>query len=96
MIVQADELLGLSTAIVAPRSHSAAAATFRPEVAIEGQATRVLVEQLRAVTWIASTVTQVGSHLTSNARSTRRSNWSSRCRSDIRERHGGAPIVTAG
>jgi len=49
VIVQAYELLGLSTAIVAPRSHSAAAATFRPEVEIEGQATRVLVEQLRAV-----------------------------------------------
>jgi mRNA interferase MazF len=49
VIVQADELLGLSTAIVAPTSRSAAPATFRPEVEIEGQATRVLVEQLRAV-----------------------------------------------
>jgi len=49
VLVQADELLGLSTAIVAPTSQSAAAASFRPEVEIEGQATRVLVEQLRAV-----------------------------------------------
>jgi mRNA interferase MazF len=49
VIVQADELLGLSTAIVAPTSRSAAPATFRPEVEIDGEPTRVLVEQLRAV-----------------------------------------------
>lgn len=49
VIVQADELLGLSTAIVAPTSRSAAPATFRPEVQVGGEATRVLVEQLRAV-----------------------------------------------
>jgi mRNA interferase MazF len=49
VIVQADELLGLSTAIVAPTSQGAAPATFRPEVEIDGRATRVLVEQLRAV-----------------------------------------------
>jgi mRNA interferase MazF len=49
VIVQADELLGLSTAVVAPTSQSAAAATFRPDVEVAGQATRVLVEQLRAV-----------------------------------------------
>jgi len=49
VIVQADELLGLSTAIVAPTSRNAAPATFRPEVEIDGETTRVLVEQLRAV-----------------------------------------------
>jgi mRNA interferase MazF len=49
VIVQADALLGLSTALVAPTSRSAAAATFRPEVHVAGAATRVLVEQLRAV-----------------------------------------------
>jgi mRNA interferase MazF len=49
VIVQADELLGLSTAIVAPTSQSAAPATFRPEVVIDGEPTRVLVEQLRAL-----------------------------------------------
>ena len=49
VIVQADALLGLSTAIVAPTSRSAAPATFRPEVRIAGDLTRVLVEQLRAV-----------------------------------------------
>jgi mRNA interferase MazF len=49
VIVQADELLGLSTAIVAPTSRSAAPATFRPQIEIDGEAARVLVEQLRAV-----------------------------------------------
>jgi mRNA interferase MazF len=49
VIVQADQLLGLSTAIVAPTSQSAAPATFRPEIRIVGEPTRVLVEQLRAV-----------------------------------------------
>ena len=49
VIVQADELLGLSTAIVAPTSRSAAPATFRPLVDLQGESTRVLVEQLRAV-----------------------------------------------
>ncbi|WP_249011570.1 type II toxin-antitoxin system PemK/MazF family toxin [Conexibacter sp. DBS9H8] len=49
VIVQADALLGLSTAIVAPTSRSAAAATFRPEIELHSERTRVLVEQLRAV-----------------------------------------------
>ena len=49
VIVQANELLGLSTAIVAPTSRNALPATFRPEIEVDGQSTRVLVEQLRAV-----------------------------------------------
>jgi mRNA interferase MazF len=49
VIVQTDALLGLSTAIVAPTSRSAAPATFRPEIELRGEQTRVLVEQLRAV-----------------------------------------------
>ena len=49
VILQADELLGLSTALVAPTSRSAAPATFRPEIELRGERTRVLVEQLRAV-----------------------------------------------
>lgn len=49
VIVQADQLLALSTAIVAPTSRSAAPATFRPEIRIGDEPTRVLVEQLRAV-----------------------------------------------
>jgi mRNA interferase MazF len=49
VIVQASALLGLSTAIVAPTSRGAAPATFRPEIELRGERTRVLVEQLRAV-----------------------------------------------
>lgn len=49
VIVQATELLALSTAIVAPTSTRAAPATFRPEIELLGQLTRVLVEQLRVV-----------------------------------------------
>lgn len=49
VVVQADELLGLSTVIVAPTSRSAARATFRPEIELEGESTRVLVEQVRAL-----------------------------------------------
>lgn len=49
VIVQAEELLGLSTVIVAPTSRGAARATFRPEIEVAGETTRVLVEQLRAV-----------------------------------------------
>ena len=49
VIVQADALHGLSTAVIAPTSRSAAPATFRPEIELAGETTRVLVEQLRAV-----------------------------------------------
>lgn len=49
VLVQADELLGLSTVLVAPTSRSALAASFRPEVEIAGEPTRVMVEQLRAL-----------------------------------------------
>lgn len=49
VVVQADELLALSTAIVAPTSRSAAPATFRPEIDVSEERTRVLVEQLRTV-----------------------------------------------
>jgi mRNA interferase MazF len=49
VIVQADELLGLSTVLVAPTSRSVRPATFRPDVDIAGERTRVMVEQLRAL-----------------------------------------------
>lgn len=49
MIVQADELLALSTVLVAPTSRSAPARSFRPLIELDGQATRVLVEQTTAV-----------------------------------------------
>ncbi len=49
VVVQADELLPRSAVIVAPTSRSARPASFRPEVEVGGEATRVLVEQLGAV-----------------------------------------------
>jgi mRNA interferase MazF len=48
VVVQSD-LLPLSTWLVAPTSTSARAATFRPEVEIDGQVARVLAEQTAAV-----------------------------------------------
>ena len=49
VVVQADELLPRSVVIVAPTSRSARAASFRPEIEVDGETTRVLVEQLGAV-----------------------------------------------
>ncbi|MBA3808364.1 MAG: type II toxin-antitoxin system PemK/MazF family toxin [Solirubrobacterales bacterium] len=49
VVVQADELLGLSTVLVAPTSRSAAAATFRPTIEVAGTPTRVLTDQMRVV-----------------------------------------------
>lgn len=49
VVLQAEELLALSTVIIAPTSTQALPASFRPEVEIEGARTRVLVEQIGAV-----------------------------------------------
>lgn len=49
VVVQADELLPRSVVIVAPTSRSARPASFRPEIDVNGQSTRVLVEQIGAV-----------------------------------------------
>lgn len=49
IVLQADELLALSTVIIAPTSTHALPASFRPEVAIDGARTRVLVEQIGAI-----------------------------------------------
>lgn len=49
VVVQADELLALSTTLVAPTSTSARSATFRPTIEIGGTQTRVLVEQTTVV-----------------------------------------------
>jgi mRNA interferase MazF len=49
VVVQADEFLGLSTVLVSPTSASARAASFRPAITLEGEATRVLVEQTTVV-----------------------------------------------
>jgi mRNA interferase MazF len=49
VVVQADDFLGLSTALVAPTSTSARPATFRPTIDLLGAETRVLVEQTTVV-----------------------------------------------
>lgn len=49
VVVKADAMLGLSTALVAPTSRSALPASFRPDVEVGGERTRVMVEQLRAL-----------------------------------------------
>jgi mRNA interferase MazF len=49
VIVQADDLAALSTVIVCPTSRSALSASFRPEIAVAGEETRVLCEMARAV-----------------------------------------------
>jgi mRNA interferase MazF len=49
VVVQAEEFLPRSVVIVAPTSRSARAASFRPEVDVDGDTTRVLVEQVGAV-----------------------------------------------
>ncbi len=49
VVVQADELLDLSTVLIAPTSRSATPATFRPTIELAGTPTRVLADQLRVV-----------------------------------------------
>jgi mRNA interferase MazF len=49
IVVQADEFLGLSTVLVSPASTSAHPASFRPTITLDGQETRVLVEQTTVV-----------------------------------------------
>lgn len=49
VVVQAEEFLPRSVVIVAPTSRSARAASFRPEIDVNGQTTRVLVEHVGAV-----------------------------------------------
>jgi mRNA interferase MazF len=49
VIVQSDELMSLSTVLVAPTSTRARPASFRPLVDMDGSATRVLAEQTTVV-----------------------------------------------
>ncbi len=58
VVVQADALLPRSVVLIAPTSRSARPASFRPEVAIEGETTKVLVEQVGAVD-----VNRLGDHV---------------------------------
>jgi mRNA interferase MazF len=49
VVVQADELLALSTVLVSPTSTSAPGRSFRPTIEVDGLPTRVLVEQTTAI-----------------------------------------------
>jgi mRNA interferase MazF len=49
VVIQAGDLLALSTVVVAPTSASAQPASFRPEITIARSRSRVLVDQLTAV-----------------------------------------------
>jgi mRNA interferase MazF len=49
VVVQADELLALTTVLVSPTSTSAPQRSFRPTIQLAGTPTRVLVEQTTAV-----------------------------------------------
>jgi mRNA interferase MazF len=49
VIVQADDLLALSTVVVCPTSSSTPPASFHPEIQIGGEQTRVMCEMVGAV-----------------------------------------------
>jgi mRNA interferase MazF len=49
VIVQADDLLALSTIVVCPTSISTPPASFHPEVTIGGEQTRIMCEMVGAV-----------------------------------------------
>lgn len=62
MIVQADDLLALSTIVVCPTSSSTPPASFHPAVEVADERTRVMCEMVAAVD-ARALGTQVG-HLT--------------------------------
>jgi mRNA interferase MazF len=49
VIVQADDLLRLSTVVICPTSRSAFPASFHPEITLDGDTTQVLCEMIGAV-----------------------------------------------
>ncbi len=49
VVVQADDLLTLSTVVICPTSTSAPAASFHPEIEFGGDRTKVLCEMVGAV-----------------------------------------------
>lgn len=57
-MLQVNEFLPRSVVIVAPTSRSARPASFRPEVEVAGETTRVIVEQLGVVD-----VSRLGEHI---------------------------------
>ena len=58
VVVQADDLLALSTVVICPTSSSTPPASFHPEIVLEDQPTRVLCEMVGAVD-----VTRLGDHV---------------------------------
>lgn len=49
LVVQADDLLALSTVVICPTSRSAPTATFHPEISLREETTQVLCEMVGAV-----------------------------------------------
>ena len=49
VVIQADDLLGLSTVVICPTSRSTPPASFHPEVHVADEPTRVLCEMVAAV-----------------------------------------------
>lgn len=49
VIVQADDLLALSTVVICPTSQSTPPASFHPEVTVDGGRTRVMCEMVGVV-----------------------------------------------
>ena len=49
VVVQADDLLALSTVLICPTSRSTPPATFHPQIAIGDEPTRVMCEMVGAV-----------------------------------------------
>jgi mRNA interferase MazF len=49
VVVQADDLLELSTVVICPTSRSTPDASFHPEVTIEDESSRVMCEMIGAV-----------------------------------------------
>lgn len=62
VVVQSDAFLPRSTVLVAPTSRSARSASFRPEIDVDGDSTRVLVEQMGAVD--VTRLGELAAHLT--------------------------------
>ena len=49
VVVQANDLMTLSTVAICPTSQSAQNASFHPEVELDGEKTKVLCEMVRAI-----------------------------------------------
>lgn len=62
VVVQADDLLTLSTVVLCPTSRSAPPASFHPEIMIGAEPTRVLCEMVGAVD--AAAIGEPVAHLT--------------------------------